>query len=82
MLLPIMTSRLMLALREAATEPTDLWSFRSTADFGGGGLSGGAGLQFASGAFDVSHEVSETLPNEEGIELDSMPQNRETQQPC
>ena len=76
MLLSIMTSRLMLALREAATEPTDPWSFSPTADFGGGGLSGGAGLHFALGALDMSHEVSETLPNEEGIELDSMPQTQ------
>ena len=79
-----MTSRLMLSLREAATESTDMWSLRSMANFGGGGSSGGAGLQFASGAFDVSHEVSETLtrPDEEGIELESIPQNRESQQPC
>ena len=79
-----MTSRLMLSLKEAANETTDLWSFWSTADFGGGRLSMGATLHFASQAFGVSHEVSEALTtlNEEGIELDYVPQNSESQQPC
>ena len=81
MLLPIMASRLMLSLREAATEQTDLWSFGSTADFGRGRLSESATLHFASGTIDVSREISDALapPNEGDIELDSVPQNRGSQ---
>lgn len=70
MFLPVMTSRLMLSLKKAATEPTGLWSLETMGDHRRGSI------QFASHVFDVSHETSESFPppDEEGIELDFMPQ--------
>ena len=42
------------------------------------------GLRFAPRVFSRSHETSEapTYPGEGDIELESTPQNRESQQPC
>ena len=76
MLLPIMTSRLMLSLKKAATEPTGMWSLSTMGDFGRGMFSDQETIQFVSHEFNVSHEISETLPppNGEDIELDSVPQ--------
>ena len=72
-----MASRLMLSLKKVATETTELWSLSTMGDFRRERFpTRGTTIHFASHVSDVSHGISETLPspNEEGIELDSVPQ--------
>ena len=75
MFLPTMTSRLMLSLKKVGAEPAGLWSLSTTGDLRRGRSPDDGTVRFASNVFDVSHGFSETLPppNEENIELDSMP---------
>ena len=70
-----MASRLMLSLKKAATEPTELWSLSTMGDLRRGKFPEQGSIQFTSYGFNASHGVSETLPppNHEGVELDSMP---------
>ena len=87
MFLPAMTSRLMLSLKKAATEPTGMWSLSTMGDFRRGRFPGQETIQFASYGFNASYEIQETLPppNGEDIELDFMPQSprdRGSQQLC
>lgn len=67
---PVMASRLMLSLKKAAVEPTRPWSIETMSDSGRA-----THINFASRVLGASHETLETLPfpNEEGVELDSMP---------
>ena len=82
MLVPLMSSRLMLSLKEAAAEPTEPFSLATITDLTSGGSSadGSQGIRFKSPAVDVSHGTSEIPPSpkEEDIELDSMSRHRKT----
>ena len=68
-LIPIMTSRLMLSLKEAAVEPTEPWSLSTMSDFN----TGRDGVNFASRRVSGLGETVETstLPNEEDMEFKS-----------
>ncbi|KAF9643583.1 hypothetical protein BDM02DRAFT_3123236 [Thelephora ganbajun] len=75
MFLPIMASRLMLSLKKAATEPNELWSFSTMANFDTERSPEDGTIRFVSRTFDVPFEISDTTtsPNGEDIELESIP---------
>ena len=86
LLLPALTSRMMLSLKKVAAEPAGMWSLSTRADFGGGKLPQGNGtVLFAP--FDLSGGTSEpsTLPSEGDIELSPVPrlsQDPRSQKSC
>jgi hypothetical protein len=71
MFIPIMASRLMLSLKKAAAEPTGAWSVTTMSNFSLGRPPGDGTLYFASPTLDT--EIS-APPDEEGMELDSVPE--------
>jgi hypothetical protein len=79
MFLPVMTSRLMLSLKKAASEPTGLWSLSTMGERGT--------ISFASPGIDASQGTSGGLcsPDGEDIELDfvlQLPQDRGSRELC
>ena len=71
-----MVSRLMFSLKKTVAGPAEPWSLSTIGDFGRGMSSEGGTLSFAPQRLDASHEISGALapPNEEVIELGSVPQ--------
>ena len=87
MLLPVMSTRLMLSLRKAAARPAESWSLSTMGERSKGRSTGDGIRHFVPQKFKVSQETSTTLvpPSTEDIELDSayrLPRNRGTQLPC
>ena len=86
LLLPVLTSRMMLSLKKLAAEPAARWSLSTRVDFGGGKSPQGNGtVLFAP--LDLSGGSSEpsTLPSEGDIELGPVPhlsQDPGSQRPC
>lgn len=70
--LPMMACRLMLSLRKAASETTELWSLSNTSQ-GGRRRSTGGNIEFVG--FDTSCETSDSRPSpsEADVELGSLP---------
>jgi len=81
-----MASRLMISLKKAVDKGVGPWSL-TTMDCRRGGSSEDETLDFVPWGFDTSHEISGAVapPNEEVIELDSVPRSpwdRGSQQQC